>query len=87
MLLFGFLKNTGGNNVYLDFGSAAATTNFYLKPNEEIQFQLQQTQLNYICASGLTSTLSIIAGVGSWKRYSDFFIYNCNSKCCKYNYL
>jgi len=66
------IKNTGVNNVYINFGATAATTNFYLKPNEEIQFQLQQTQLNYICATGLTSTLSIIAGVGAWKRYSDF---------------
>ena len=66
------IKNTGVNNVYINFGATAATTNFYLKPNEEIQFQLQQTQLNYICATGLTSTLSIIAGVGAWKRYDDF---------------
>jgi hypothetical protein len=66
------LKNTGANNVYINFGADAATTNFYLKPNEEIQFQLQQTELNYICAAGLTSTLSIIAGVGAWKRYSNF---------------
>ena len=66
------LKNTGLNNVYINFGGAATTSNFYLKPNEEIQFQLQQTQLNYICGTGLTSTLSIIAGVGAWKRYSNF---------------
>jgi len=66
------LKNTGANNVYINFRATATTTIFYLKPNEEIQFQLQQTKLNYICASGLTSTLSIIAGVGAWKRYSNF---------------
>lgn len=66
------LKNTGANNVYINFGGAATTSKFYLKPNEEIQFQLQQTQLNYICGTGLTSTLSVIAGVGAWKRYSNF---------------
>jgi len=66
------IKNTGANNVYINFGAAATTSKFYLKPNEEIQFQLQQTQLNYICGTGLTSTLSIIAGVGAWKRYSNF---------------
>lgn len=70
------LKNTGANNVYINFGADAATTNFYLKPNEEMQFQLQQTELNYICGTGLTSTLSIIAGVGAWKRYSNFLSLN-----------
>lgn len=66
------VKNTGVNDVFINFGGAATNAKFFLKPNEEMQFQLQQTQLNYICAAGLTSTLSIIAGVGSWKRYSNF---------------
>jgi len=66
------VKNTGASNVYLNFGGAATTSNFYLKPNEEMQFQSTQTQLNYICATGLTSTLSIISGPGAWKRYANF---------------
>jgi hypothetical protein len=66
------IKNTGANNVFLNFGGAATTSKFYLKPNEELQTQLQQTEINYICDSGLTSTLSLIAGVGVWKRYSNF---------------
>lgn len=66
------LKNTGSNNVYINFGAAASTSNFYLKPSEEISFQLQETELNYICDTGETSDLSIIGGEGQINRYTEF---------------
>lgn len=66
------LKNTGSSNVYINFGATASTSNFYLKPSEEISFQLQETQLNYICDTSETSDLSIIGGVGQINRYTEF---------------
>ncbi len=70
------IKNTGANDVFINFGATATTNNFNLKPTEELKFQARETQLNFVCDTGLSSTLSVIGGVGAVSRYPEFLSTN-----------
>lgn len=66
-----YLKNTGDNNVFLNWGAAATTSNFYLLPGEEIRINLDKDDVRYITSAD-TSKLSIIAGASPVNAFNAF---------------
>lgn len=58
------IRNIGSNTVYLDFDTAASTSDFPLYAGEDIELLGVSTTIHGICDTGLTSTLRII-GMGS----------------------
>lgn len=54
------LTNTGPNNIYLNFGATATTSNMILRPSKSLSLMTNKYQISAICATGLTSTLRIL---------------------------
>ena len=56
-----FLKNTGTNNIYFNFGSNASTNDTLLTPNEKAWFFIRNPASVHAITSSSTSTLKMIS--------------------------
>ncbi len=65
-----YVKNTGENNTFINFGATATTNNFYLQPGEEIRLSLSSDNIQVVTASS-TSSISILSGAAPCQTFND----------------
>ncbi len=66
-----YLRNTGAENVHLNFEAAATNNNFYLLPGEEIRINLDKDDVRYKTSQN-TSKISILAGASPVNAFTNF---------------